>query len=96
MTFDDYYAEYLSKHRDPRSRTLHLAGNIATALFIVMVLTTGMSWWWLLLSPLVVYPFAVPGHYLFEGNKPAFLGMNPIYAKLSDLRMCWDMLNGRL
>ena len=100
MTFNEYYQFYLSKHNHPTNRLFHLVGQAATWSYFVAMLSLGivgvMSFWWLLLTPFVVYPFAVPGHYLYEGNKPAFFSSNPIYAKLADIRMCFDMLRGKI
>tara|TARA_R110000744_G_scaffold11217_3_gene34249 strand:- start:654 stop:818 length:165 start_codon:yes stop_codon:yes gene_type:complete len=49
----------------------------------------------LLLAPLVVYPFAWSGHYFFEKNEPAAF-KNPWYAKMSDLVMLKDWILGRI
>ena len=49
----------------------------------------------LLLLPFVVYPFAWSGHFLFEHNKPAAF-KNPWLAKLSDWRMLFDILRGKI
>jgi hypothetical protein len=100
MNFDDYYAFYLSRHQNRWCRRFHLLGQIATWSFVAIVLfhTFVISYWLaflLLLAPFVVYPFAVSGH-LFEGQLPAFFSSNPLKAKLADLRMCWDMLRGRI
>jgi hypothetical protein len=100
MTFSEYYPFYLSKHQNPHNRLFHLAGQVATwtyfALVLFFALVAGVSLWWLLLTPFIVYPFAVPGHLIHEGNKPAFLSSNPIYAKMADVKMCYEMLRGRI
>ena len=94
--FDEYYQLYLSKHQRPLNRLCHVLGNVATIAYAIGVCVSSMSLWWLLLTPLVVYPPAVLGHLLFEGSMPAFLSGNPLYAKLSDWRMIYDMAHGRL
>ncbi len=100
MTFDEYYKFYLEKHQNPQSRLLHFAGQVATMVYffcvIFFAIVSSVSLWWLLLTPLIVYPFAVPGHYLFEKNHPAFFSSNFLYAKAADVRMCWDMLRGKI
>lgn len=100
MSFEDYYQFYLSKHQNRWCRRFHFAGQIATILFVVwVVLHTFLASVWflplLLLTPFVVYPFAVTGH-LFEGHLPAFFSGNILKAKMADARMCWEMLTGKL
>ena len=95
-SFDEYYEFYLSKHKNPLNRFLHLLGNIATIAFVVSVFKFDLSLWWLLLTPFVVYPLAGLGHFICEGNMPAFLSGNPIYAKMSDWKMLYQWLTGKL
>lgn len=95
MSFNEYYQFYLNKHTNKYSRRLHMLGQVATLVYIGVVLAY-LSWWFLLLAPFVIYPFAVPGHYFYEGNKPAFFSSNPLRAKAADLRMMWDIITGKL
>ena len=71
-------------------------GQIMTILFLIFIIKMG-GWYWLLfpLLPFVVYPFAWTGHFLFERNKPAAF-KNPIWAKISDWRMLFDILRGKI
>ena len=99
MTFDDYYRDvYLPLHTKTSTRICHLIGVLVTLVWLSGVVLTPL--WWskllvLLLAPVVVYPFAWFGHFVFENNKPA-AWTNPWWAKLSDFRMCYDLLMGRL
>tara|TARA_R110000787_G_scaffold104936_6_gene212336 strand:+ start:1559 stop:1738 length:180 start_codon:yes stop_codon:yes gene_type:complete len=52
-------------------------------------------WWFLILAPFIVYPFAWAGHFFFEKNIPAAWS-NPIWAKLSDWRMLRDIITRRI
>jgi hypothetical protein len=52
-------------------------------------------WLLLVLSPVVVYPFAWSGHYFFEKNSPAEFS-NPLWAKLCDWIMLKDILIGKI
>ena len=72
---DEYYEFYLSKHKNPLNRFLHLLGNVATIAFVVSVFKFDLSLWWLLLTPFVVYPLSALGHLICEGNMPAFLSV---------------------
>jgi hypothetical protein len=100
MKFWDYYRYYLSLHQDPRCRRMHVAGQIFTLLFVILILVKSftVSPWLLLLlllTPFLVYPWAWFGHFYFEKNKPAAF-KNPLWAKACDWVMMWDMLRGRI
>ena len=91
----DYYEIYLSKHQQVGTRRLHFLGQVLTLLYIIYIVMY-CSWWWLLLAPFVIYPTAILGHIVYEKNRPAFLSINILKAKWADLRMCWDMIIGKL
>ncbi len=93
--FDKYYEFYLSHHQDPRCRWMHVAANVMMIAYTVMVLLY-FSLWWLLLAPLMVYPLAFLGHWMFEDHPPALLSSNPLKARLADWRMCYEVLTGKL
>lgn len=102
MSFDDYYRNvYLPVHTKPLTRLCHLIGNVATVAWVALCLTV-LHPLWLLAAPFVIYPFAIPSHYLFEGCKPAVLGgkddvpYQPLKAKYSDWRMCFEWLTGKI
>jgi len=95
-SFEEYYQFYLSKHTKPINKFFHLLGNVSTIAFVVSVFVFNLSLWWLLLTPFVVYPLAVVGHLLFEGNMPAFFSSNPLYAKMADWRMMFEWLTGKI
>ncbi len=94
MKFNEYYKEYLKLHQNKVNRRLHVAGNLATLLFIFLCVTCE-NYIFLFLSPFIVYPFAWSGHYFFEKNKPAAFSA-PIYAKLSDWVMIKDIFTGKI
>lgn len=90
---NEYYKLYKTLHQNEINRYLHFTGNSATIAHIVFCLSLEY-YWWLLLTPFIVYPFAWTGHMFFEKNKPAAWS-NPIKAKLCDWLMMRDMLTGR-
>lgn len=96
MDFETYYQHYLSLHTNRTCRRLHVLGQLTTLAFLAFIIYMG-GWHWLLLPilPFVVYPFAWSGHFFFEHNKPAAF-KNPWLAKLSDWRMLWDIIRGRI
>ena len=90
-----YYEYYLSKHTKPICRWFHIYGNLVMLAFILFILLSGASLWWLLLAPLMVYPLAFVGHW-FEGSTPAVFSTNPFKARLADWRMCWETITGKI
>ena len=87
-----YYTQYKKLHQNKMNIALHIIGNITTLVFIAACLYT-QEFWFLLVAPIIVYPFAWAGHYFFEKNVPAAFS-NPIKAKLSDWKMMRELLNG--
>lgn len=94
MSFKEYYQHYLSLHQNKNCRRLHALGQLATVVFLTIVLYT-WTWYLLPLTPFVVYPFAWSGHYFFEKNAPAAFS-NPLWAKACDWLMFKDMILGKI
>ena len=94
MKFKEYYEHYLSLHQNKACRLLHFIGQWATLTFIYIIVKYSL---WLLipLVPFIVYPFAWSGHFLFEKNTPAAF-KNPLLAKLSDWRMFFEIIIGKI
>ena len=92
--FKEYYKYYLSLHQNLWCRRVHVVGQVFTILYILVCLTK-ISLMWILLSPLVIYPFAWSGHFFFEKNKPAAFS-KPIWAKACDWIMLKDWITGRI
>ena len=93
-SFKEYYPYYLTLHAHPVCKFLHSLGQVATLAYIGVCILLGY-WWFLLAAPFIVYPFAWAGHFFFEKNTPAAWS-NPFWAKLSDWRMLWDIITGRI
>jgi hypothetical protein len=94
MNMKEYYEMYLTLHTNKVCRRLHVLGQFMTILWIVSCFYFGY-YWFLILTPLVVYPFAWSGHYFFEKNQPAAF-KDPVKAKISDWMMLWDILKGKI
>jgi len=94
MTFKQYYDYYLSLHQNKWTRRLHVMGQAATVLFVILCVSKG-AWLALLFAPFVVYPFAWSGHFFFEKNIPAAFS-KPIWAKACDWLMLRDIIFGRI
>ncbi|MBT7563256.1 MAG: DUF962 domain-containing protein, partial [Porticoccaceae bacterium] len=70
MNFSQYYQNYLTLHQNKWNRRLHVIGQCCTISYVILVVYFEV-WLLLVLSPVVVYPFAWSGHYFFEKNTPA-------------------------
>ena len=93
-TLDEYYPFYLSEHTNRTCRRLHFAATtIGLSLLITALLT--QVWWLLAVGFAQTYALAWAGHFFFEHNKPAAL-KHPWLSTRSDLRMCWQILTGKM
>tara|TARA_R100000664_G_C2759940_1_gene150402 strand:- start:9790 stop:10092 length:303 start_codon:yes stop_codon:yes gene_type:complete len=97
MKTNNYYKQYLANHTNPKCRLMHFIGQWVTIIFTVYVFYSKI-WWLIPFIPVVVYPFAISGHYLFgqKGDKPSFTKMGYLQAKKSDWLMFIDILKGKL
>jgi len=93
-SFAEFYAFYLSEHRNPVSRLLHYIGTWGSVLCVLAFLVTGQLLW-LLGAAVSGYSFAWLGHFRFERNKPATF-RHPLYSLASDFRMWWELNLGKL
>ena len=93
-TFTDFYAYYLTQHRNRTSRRLQVIGTGSVNALVLGALLT-LNPRLLLLAPLVGYGFAWTGHFAFEKNKPATFG-HPFWSLRSDFVMFGQVLRGRL
>jgi hypothetical protein len=94
MPYSDFWVAYLDAHRKPATRGVHYlataTGIVGTALAIWLELI------WLMAGGIVLgVVLAVGSHHLIEHNRP-LIRVNPFYGALSDLRMCWLAMTGRL
>ena len=92
--FRDFYPFYLSEHRDPTSRRLHVLGTgLVISIVVAALLTQRYVLLWAL--PLVGYGFAWAGHFFFEKNRPATF-RHPFYSLAGDFVMFKDVVTGKI
>jgi hypothetical protein len=93
-TLKEFYPFYLSEHSNRISRRLHFVGTSIALVLLMTASLTSMAW---LVAVAFVqgYAFAWVGHFFFEHNKPATF-VYPWLSFLSDWRMWWDMLTGKI
>ena len=94
ISYADFWRLYLDAHRKPATRGVHYAATLLGA----GATLAGVLLDQLLLGPigiLLAVGMAVGSHRLIEHNHP-LIRVNPFYGALSDLRMMWLALTGRL
>lgn len=92
-SFQSFYPFYLSQHRRPATRALHMMGLIVVFSLIVIAGLTH-HWWILALIPIAGYGPAWIGHFFFEKNRPATFRY-PFYSLLGDFVMFKDTMLGK-
>lgn len=93
-SFAEFYPFYLSQHRHPVCRSLHVAGTLLSFALALFALWQGA--WWLIAAALAQgYAFAWVGHFVFEHNRPATFRY-PLYSFMGDWVMTWQIVTGSL
>src|SRR5262245_21485643 len=94
MPYREFWIAYLDAHRNPRTRAMHylatLPGISGTALAIWLEVL-----WFMAGGIGLGVVMAVSSHHLIEHNRP-LIRVNPFFGAVSDLRMCWLAVSGRL
>ncbi|MEZ5831751.1 MAG: DUF962 domain-containing protein [Dongiaceae bacterium] len=94
MPYREFWVAYLDAHRNPATRAMHYMATISG------IVGTGLAIWlefmWLMAGGIGLgVVMAVSSHHLIERNRP-LIRVNPLYGAVSDLRMCWLALTGKL
>jgi hypothetical protein len=92
--FAAFWPEYLSAHRDPRTRAIHYLGTILGVVSFLAFLAT-MDWRFLLAAPILGYGLAMPTHPLFEGNLPKTFE-HPLLSFAAEFYMLYLWARGRI
>lgn len=93
-TYSEFYAFYLSEHAKPMTRRLHFVGtSLAGACLLFAIIK--LNWIYLPLALIFGYGIAWTAHYFVERKAPVTF-RHPFYSLVSDWRMWWEMLSGKL
>jgi hypothetical protein len=92
-TYEEFWPFYVSQHRDPTCRTLHVVGT--TVVWGLLIAAAVVAPAWLLAAPVAGYGFAWAGHFFFEKNRPATFTY-PLWSLRADFRMHRLVLLGKM
>ena len=90
-TFWDFY---VAEHSKALTRWLHFVGTTLGMVLLVWFIARG-TWYYFPLFFVVGYAFAWIAHFVVEKNRPATFKY-PIWSFISDFKMVWYMLTGRM
>ena len=92
--YGEFWDFYVAEHSEPLTRYLHFVGTLLALVLLVWILRTG-NWLYFSLCLIIGYAFAWLAHFFVEHNKPATFKY-PVWSFISDYKMMWFMLTGRM
>jgi hypothetical protein len=93
-SYQEFWDFYVSEHSQPLTRYLHFIGTtLGIVLFVWILRSENLIY--LPLCLVVGYAFAWFSHFFVEHNKPATFKY-PLWSFISDYKMMWFMLTGRM
>jgi hypothetical protein len=92
--YPEFWDFYVREHSKPVTRALHFVGTALGLALLAYFVATG-RWYFFLIFPVVGYAFAWFAHFVVEKNRPATFKY-PLWSFISDFRMIWFMITGRM
>jgi len=74
---------------------MHYLGLTIALVCVALAIARG-EWQLLVVALAAGYGFAIPSHYIFEGNRPATFGGHPFWSACGDFKMYALWATGRL
>ncbi len=93
-SFEEFWPFYVREHSHPTNRTLHFIGSTLGLVCLMVLLGTGVLWFFPL-GLVIGYGFAWVGHFFIERNKPASFKY-PLWSFRADWKMWALILIGRM
>ena len=93
-TYAEFWDFYVQEHSRPLTRVLHFAGTSLGIALLIYFVATG-RWYFFPFFFIVGYAFAWFAHFVVEKNRPATF-KHPFWSFISDFRMMWFMVTGRM
>jgi len=92
--YNTFWDFYIGEHSKPLTRWLHFSGTALGIILLIWFIARGM-WYYFPVFFVVGYTFAWFAHFVVEKNRPATFKY-PFWSFISDFRMIWFMLTGRM
>jgi len=93
-TYAEFWPYYLQEHAKSATRNIHFIGTFAAGACVAAGVVTGATWYFPL-AAVSGYGPAWFAHFFIEKNRPATF-THPLWSLVSDFRMAWCWLTGRL
>jgi hypothetical protein len=94
QNYREFWDFYIREHSRPLTRALHFIGTSLGIIFLIWFIARG-TWYYFPLCFVTGYAFAWISHFFVEHNKPATFKY-PLWSFISDYKMMWYMLTGRI
>lgn len=92
--YSEFWDFYVQEHSKPLTRLLHFIGTSLGIILLAIFVWRGM-WLFIPLCFVTGYAFAWFAHFVVEKNRPATFKY-PGWSFISDYKMMWYMLTGRM
>jgi hypothetical protein len=92
--YTEFWDFYVREHSKPMTRYLHFVGTTLGLVLLAWFVSSG-RWFYFPVFFVVGYGFAWFAHFVIEKNRPATFKY-PLWSFVSDFKMIWYMLTGRM
>ena len=93
-TYAQFWDFYVREHSKPLTRWVHFLGTAVGLALLTYFVATG-RWYFFPVFAVVGYAFAWFAHFVIEKNRPATFKY-PLWSFISDFKMIWFMITGRM